>query len=149
MATKTPTPELFDRLRATGLRKRVARDLSDALSKAGNTRASQAAHGTIGELRKLVEELEDRASGGPQKRSTAAKKAATKKAATKKAAAKKAPAKKAAAKKPAAKKPAAKKAAKKAAPAAPTAPAAAPAAPAAKTALSPAAAWPFPTGNKP
>ncbi len=77
MATKTPTPELFDRLRATGLRKRVARDLSDALSKAGNTRASQAAHGTIGELRKLVEELEDRASGGPQKRSTAAKKAAT------------------------------------------------------------------------
>jgi CRISPR-associated protein Csb1 len=40
-----------------------------------------------------------------------------------------------------------KKAAKKAAPAAPTAPA--PAAPAAKTALSPQAAWPFPTGNKP
>ena len=37
---------------------------------------------------------------------------------------------------------AAKKPAKKAAPAAP-------AAPAAKTALSPAAAWPFPTGNKP
>jgi len=77
MATKTPTPDLFDRLRATGLRKRVARDLSDALGKAGNTRASKAAHGTIGDLRKLVEELEDRARGGPQKRSTAAKKAAT------------------------------------------------------------------------
>ncbi|MDR4379210.1 histone, partial [Bacillus amyloliquefaciens] len=29
------------------------------------------------------------------------------------------------------------------------APAAAPAAPAAKTALTPAAAWPFPTGNRP
>jgi len=77
MATKKPTPELFDRLRATGLRKRVARDLSDALSKAGNTGASKAAHSAIGDLRKLVEELEDRASGGPQKRSTAAKKAAT------------------------------------------------------------------------
>jgi hypothetical protein len=43
------------------------------------------------------------------------------------------------------KKPATKKAAKKAAPTAPATPAAAPA----KTALNPAAAWPFPTGNKP
>jgi hypothetical protein len=77
MATKTPTPDLFDRLRATGLRKRVARALSDAQGKAGNTRASKAAQGTIGDLRNLVEELEDRARGGPQKRSAAAKKAAT------------------------------------------------------------------------
>ena len=79
----------------------------------------------------------------------AAKKAAAKKAPAKKAAKKKAPAKKAAAKKsakrPSSKKPAAKKAAKKAAatPAAPAAPAPA------KTTLNPAAAWPFPTGNKP
>jgi hypothetical protein len=51
--------------------------------------------------------------------------------------AKKAPAKKAAAKK-AAKKPAAKKSAAAVAPAQP-----------AKTSLSPQAAWPFPTGNKP
>ena len=80
-------------------------------------------------------------TAGPAKR-TAAKKTAAKKAPAKKAAAKKAPAKKAAAKKAPAKKAAAKKPAKKAAPAAP-------AAPAAKTALSPAAAWPFPTGNKP
>jgi hypothetical protein len=77
MATKTPNPDLFDRLRATGLRKRVARDLSGALNKANSTRASKAAHGTIGDLRKLVDELEDRARGGPQKRSAAAKKAAT------------------------------------------------------------------------
>ncbi len=47
-----------------------------------------------------------------------------------------------------AKKAAAKKAAKKPAAPAPAAPAAAPAAPA-KTTLNPAAAWPFPTGNKP
>ena len=48
-------------------------------------------------------------------------------------------------------KPAAAKKAKPAAAAKPAAPAAAaaPAAPAAKTTLSPAAAWPFPTGNKP
>ena len=76
MATKTRTPDLFDRLHATGLRKRVARDLSSALGKAGNTRASKRAHDTIGDLRKLVEELEDRARGGPQKRQAAAKKAA-------------------------------------------------------------------------
>jgi hypothetical protein len=77
MATKTPNTDLFDRLRATGLRKRVARDLSSALNKANSTRASKAAHGTIGDLRNLVDELEDRARGGPSKRSAAAKKAAT------------------------------------------------------------------------
>jgi hypothetical protein len=73
---KTPDNDLFERLRATGLRKRVARDLSSALGKAGNTRASQAAQSTIGDLRKLVDELEDRARGGPAKRSATAKKAA-------------------------------------------------------------------------
>jgi hypothetical protein len=76
MAPKTPDSDLFDRLRATGLRKRVARDLSSALGRANSTRASKAAQGKISDLRKLVEELEDRARGGPQKRSTAARKAA-------------------------------------------------------------------------
>ena len=52
--------------------------------------------------------------------------------------------------KPAAKKKAAKPAKKKAAAAAkPAAPAPAAAAPGAKTALNPAAAWPFPTGSRP
>ena len=73
---KTTDNALFDRLRASGLRKRVARDLSSALGHAGDSRAAKAAQGTIGDLRKLVDELEDRARGGPEKRHTAAKKAA-------------------------------------------------------------------------
>ncbi len=73
---KSQTDVLFERLRANGLRKRVARDLSSALSKGSGTRAGKAANGTITELRKLVAELEDRAKGGPEKRKAAAKKAA-------------------------------------------------------------------------
>jgi hypothetical protein len=73
---KSQADALFERLHANGLRKRVARDLSSALSKGNGTRAGQAASGTITELRRLVAELEDRAKGGPQKRKTAAKKAA-------------------------------------------------------------------------
>jgi hypothetical protein len=89
---KTTDNQLFDRLRSSGLRKRVARDLSDALGN-GSAGASKAAHGTIDELRKLVDELEDRARGGPAKRSSAARKAATtrkRKAAARSTAAKKA-----------------------------------------------------------
>ena len=73
---KSQADRLFERLHATGLRKRVARDLSTALSKGSGTRAGQAANGTISELRKLVADLEDRAKGGPAKRQAAAKKAA-------------------------------------------------------------------------
>jgi hypothetical protein len=73
---KTTDNELFDRLRASGLRKRAARDLSNALGSATSSRPSKAAQSAIGELRSLVDELEDRASGGPAKRKAAAKKAA-------------------------------------------------------------------------
>jgi hypothetical protein len=76
---KSQADALFERLHANGLRKRVARDLSKALSKANGTRASSAATATIGELRRLVADLESRATGGGTKdadRSAAAKKAA-------------------------------------------------------------------------
>jgi hypothetical protein len=73
---KSQTDALFERLHAHGLRKRVARDLSSALSRGSGTRAGKAANGTIAELRKLVADLEDRAKGGPEKRKAAAKKAA-------------------------------------------------------------------------
>jgi hypothetical protein len=89
---KSQADVLFERLRANGLRKRVARDLSTALGKSNGSRASKAASGTITELRKLVSELEDRAKGGPDKRKAAAKKAANtrkRKAAQRSAAAKK------------------------------------------------------------
>src|SRR4051812_42171111 len=90
---KSQADALFERLRANGLRKRVAKELSQALSSAGNTRASKAATARIGDLQKLVAELEDRAKGGPAKREAAAKKAAAtrkRKAAERSAAAKKA-----------------------------------------------------------
>jgi hypothetical protein len=75
---KSQADALFERLHANGLRKRVARDLSKALSKANGTRASSAATATIGELRRLVADLESRATGGTKDadRSAAAKKAA-------------------------------------------------------------------------
>jgi hypothetical protein len=76
---KSQADALFERLHANGLRKRVARDLSKALSKANGTRASSAATATIGELRRLVADLESRATGGSSTdagRSAAAKKAA-------------------------------------------------------------------------
>ena len=70
--------ELFDRLRANGLRKRVARTISEAAG-AGRTaggRGEAAVRGAITDLRKLADELEDRLSGGTKSRSAAAQKAA-------------------------------------------------------------------------
>ena len=67
---------LFDRLRANGIRKRVAKELSEALSSANGSRASKAATARVADLRKIVADLEDRAKGGPAKRQAAAKKAA-------------------------------------------------------------------------
>jgi len=73
---KSQADVLFDRLRANGLRKRVARDLSEALGAASGSKPSKAAQARITDLRKLVVDLEDRAKGGPGKREAAAKKAA-------------------------------------------------------------------------
>ena len=90
---KSQADALFDTLRANGIRKRVAKELSEALSSASGSRASKAAQGRISELRKIVADLEDRANGGPAKRQAAAKKAAAtrkRKASQRSAAAKKA-----------------------------------------------------------
>jgi hypothetical protein len=73
---KSQADALFDRLRANGLRKRVAKELSQALSSAQGSRASGAATKRIADLQRLVVDLEDRAKGGPAKRQAAAKKAA-------------------------------------------------------------------------
>ena len=93
MAKTTQADALFERLRANGIRKRVARDIAGALGRADGSSASKAARERIGDLRSLVGELEDRAKGGPAKRKAAAKKAAQtrkRKAAARKAAARKA-----------------------------------------------------------
>jgi hypothetical protein len=93
MATESQTDDLMERLHANGLRKRVARDLSTAIAVAGSSGPSKAAQTKIAELRKVVADLEDRAKGGPAKRSAIAKKAAAtrkRKAAQRSAAARKA-----------------------------------------------------------
>lgn len=64
--------DLFNRLRATGMRKRAAR----AIAEAGDN-SSKLVRATVDELRSVADQLEDRARGGPKKaRSEAAKKAA-------------------------------------------------------------------------
>ena len=69
MAKKSQADVLFERLHANGLRKRVARDLSTAIAAAGSSGPSKAAQARVAELRKVVADLEDRAKGGPKKRS--------------------------------------------------------------------------------
>ncbi len=85
--------DLFDKLRSSGLRKNVARTLSDAAGKAtGRRPPPKQAQRALAELRALVGDVEDRISGGPAKRKAAAKKAAAtrkRKAAKRSAAAKK------------------------------------------------------------
>ena len=79
MAKKSQADVLFERLHANGLRKRVARDLSDrALGCRGQLQAVEGRAGARSPTcTKIVAELEDRAKGSPaKKRQAAAKKAA-------------------------------------------------------------------------
>jgi hypothetical protein len=79
-------------LRARGLRKRVARSLAEATART-NRRTPKGVKKVTSDLRALVREVEDRATGGPAKRKAAAKKAAAtrkRKASQRSAAAKKA-----------------------------------------------------------
>jgi hypothetical protein len=66
---------LYDRLRASGLRKKTADRLASAVGR-GSSKSQKAVSGAVKDLRGLVSELEDRARGGPAKRKAAAKKAA-------------------------------------------------------------------------
>jgi hypothetical protein len=78
MAKKTNT-ELFSNLRAQGLRKRVARALSDLEGGGRGARANaeKLARQAIKDLREVADSLEKRLNiGGAGTRSTAAKKAA-------------------------------------------------------------------------
>ena len=68
--------DLFDTLRARGLRKSAANNLAKAFGRADNSPPSKGAKRAVSELRDLVSELESRVGGGDSKRSAAAKKAA-------------------------------------------------------------------------
>jgi hypothetical protein len=76
MAKSRVDSELFDRLRAKGLRKRVAGTLAEAVGTARGGKTPKHVDRIISDLRGLAAELEDRAKGGPAKREAAAKKAA-------------------------------------------------------------------------
>ena len=91
---KSAKQDLMDRLRAQGLRTRVAKTVSDAVG-SGRRRATPPSQvrKIVADLRDLANEIEDRATGGPAKRKAAAKKAAAtrkRKAAARSTAAKKA-----------------------------------------------------------
>jgi len=68
--------DLFDTLRASGLRKKAASTLADAYSKADGSPPGRAGRKAVNDLKSVVAELEDRAKGGPAKRQASAKKAA-------------------------------------------------------------------------
>ena len=75
MAKSKQEQELFELLRARGLRKRVARTVAEAASKADGT-VPKPVRDLLGDMRSVVTELENRVSGKSKQRSEAAKKAA-------------------------------------------------------------------------
>jgi hypothetical protein len=75
MARKSRQEELFEMLRARGLRKRVAKSISEAATST-QKRTPKRVQKASADLRALAREIEDRATGGPAKRKAAAKKAA-------------------------------------------------------------------------
>ena len=70
-----PDKRLYKRLRANGVRKKVAQRVSEALPSQGSSK-SGAARRAAADLGLAVDEIRDRVKGGPQKRSAASKKAA-------------------------------------------------------------------------
>jgi hypothetical protein len=65
--------DLFDSLRARGVRKKVADDVEKAVNGAAKPKVARRA---MADLSMVVAEIQDRMHGGPEKRRTAAKKAA-------------------------------------------------------------------------
>jgi hypothetical protein len=74
MAKTTKNDDLFRRLRAQGLRKRVAKLISQGTDR--RRKPAKAVNQVLSDLTNAVHEVEDRISGGPAKRRAAAKKAA-------------------------------------------------------------------------
>ena len=75
MAKGKPDKKLYDSLRSSGVRKKVAERVSEALPKSGSSK-SKPARKAVADLSSAVDEIKDRVKGGPEKRSAAARKAA-------------------------------------------------------------------------
>ena len=74
--TKTrPDEKLYERLRDSGVRKKVASKAAKALPSKGRGKPSRA-QGIADDLTKAADTIKERAGGGSRKRSEAAKKAA-------------------------------------------------------------------------
>ena len=74
--TKARNNDLMDRLRARGLRKKHARSIADAIGSGPRKSQPKVVTRVVTDLRDLVEEIEDRATGKTAKRRAAARKAA-------------------------------------------------------------------------
>jgi hypothetical protein len=72
---KAKDKKLYDKLRARGVRKKVADSVAKAANDAGS-KTPKAARKAIGDLTAAAAEIKDRMEGGPEKRRAAAKKAA-------------------------------------------------------------------------
>jgi hypothetical protein len=68
--------DLFDTLRARGLRKSAANNLAKAFGRADSSPPSKGAKRAVSELKDLLGQLESRVPGNDRKRKEAAKKAA-------------------------------------------------------------------------
>ena len=68
--------DLFDTMRARGLRKSAASNLAKAFGRADKSPPPKGAKRAVSELKDLLSELESRVTRGDNKRSAAAKKAA-------------------------------------------------------------------------
>jgi hypothetical protein len=75
MAKTKADTELYGRLRDSGIRKRVAKRVAEALPARGQKKPARA-HRLADELSAAAEAIRERAGGGSRKRSNAAKKAA-------------------------------------------------------------------------
>jgi hypothetical protein len=76
MARGKREQELFDLLRARGLRKRVADTVASATAKANGGRVPKPVRDVLGDLHAAAGEIEHRVTGKSSKRSAAATKAA-------------------------------------------------------------------------
>lgn len=72
--TKKKNDDLFDRLRAAGLRKRVARAVSE-----GGGKGEKAARKVLGDLQTAAEDVRGRITGDTKRKAAAKKAAATRK----------------------------------------------------------------------
>jgi hypothetical protein len=76
MAKKTKTDDLVDHLRASGVRKKVAKAIADSANSKNGKKAEALAQTAVADLRSASDAIRDRVVNRDSKRSAAAKKAA-------------------------------------------------------------------------